>query len=339
MTDASARIGHMSQGGLVHDTAVQPGPTEPAKPTTAGELGQRAAQRPRRRGGALRSLAPLPWLLPALALIVGVVLWPVYEMIRTSFLRIGNSGYVRGSAGFGKYTELFHESAFATVLWHTAIWVAGVVAGTVLISLALSQLMNRQFYGRVVVRWALIVPWAASVVMSSIIFKWILDWSHGVLNTLLLDLGVIAKPVDYLGQPGSAFLWMMAVAVFVSLPFTTYVLLAGLAAIPADVYEAAQVDGASRWQVYWRITLPLLRPALMVGSVINIINVFNSFPIIYTMYTGAGNGTDTTTTFMYKLKQTDVGESAAMAVVNFALILVFVVLYLRAIRWNDAEES
>ncbi|HEY2697403.1 MAG TPA: sugar ABC transporter permease [Pseudonocardiaceae bacterium] len=290
-----------------------------------------------RRGARfVRALAPLPWLLPALVLIGGVVLWPVVEMARTSFLRIGTSGYVRGSAGITRYTELFSEPAFPHVLLRTLEWVVVVVAATVLISLLLAQLLNRKFLGRTVVRWALIVPWAASVVMSSIIFKWILDWSHGVFNTLLLDLHLISKPVDWLGTPTSAFWWMVGVAVFVSVPFTTYVCLAGLQTIPADVYEAAEVDGSSRWNTYLRITLPLLRPALLVGSVINIINVFNSFPIIYTMYTGAGYDADTTTTFMYKLKDTDIGESAAAAVVNFVLVIVFVLFYLKATRWNEA---
>jgi multiple sugar transport system permease protein len=290
----------------------------------------------RRWSKVLRALAPLPWLLPALVLIGGVVLWQVEEMVRTSFLRIGISGYVRGSAGWSKYVDLLHEPALPQVVLRTVEWVVVVVVATVVISLLLAQLLNRRFVGRTVVRWALIVPWAASVVMSSIIFKWLLDWSHGVLNTLLLDLHVIARPVDWLGTPSTAFWWMVFVAVFVSVPFTTYVCLAGLQTIPKDIYEAAQVDGSGPLPTYWRITLPLLRPALVVGTVINIINVFNSFPIIYTMYTGAGYGADTTTTFMYKLKDVDIGESAAMAVANFVLVVVFVLLYLKTSRWNEA---
>ena len=284
----------------------------------------------------LRALAPLPWLLPALVLIGGVVLWPVAEMVRTSFLRIGTSGYVRGAAGWSKYVDLLGEPALPHVLLRTVEWVVVVVGVTVVISLLLAQLLNRRFPGRAMVRWALIVPWAASVVMSSIIFKWMLDWSHGVVNTMLLDLHVITRPVDWLGTPNDAFWWMVFVAVFVSVPFTTYVCLAGLQATPSDVYEAAQVDGSGALATYWRITLPLLRPAIVVGTVINIINVFNSFPIIYTMYTGAGYDADTTTTFMYKLKDTDIGESAATAVLNFVLVIVFVLLYLRTTRWKEA---
>ena len=102
---------------------------------------------------------------------------------------------------------------------------------------------------------------------------------------------------------------MMVVAVFVSLPFTTYALLAGLQTIPDEVYEAARVDGASRWRIYRSITLPLLRPALLVAALINVINVFNSFPIIWEMTRGGpGYETSTTTTFMFMLKQSYIGE-------------------------------
>jgi ABC-type sugar transport system permease subunit len=129
---------------------------------------------------------------------------------------------------------------------------------------------------------------------------------------------------------------MIAVAVFVSVPFATYALLAGLQSIPGEIYEAARVDGATRWQTYRRITLPLLRPAFLVAALINIINVFNSFPIIWEMTRGGpGHETSTTTTFLFQLKQSFIGESAAMSVINFALIVVLVLLFLRASRWRE----
>ena len=131
---------------------------------------------------------------------------------------------------------------------------------------------------------------------------------------------------------------MIVVAVFVSLPFTTYVLLAGLQAIPGDLYEAARVDGASPWRTYRRITLPLLRPAFLVALVINLMNVFNSFPIIWEMTRGGpGYETSTSTVFMYDLKSTFVGQAAAMSIINFALVIVIVLLFLRLNRWNLQE--
>ncbi|MFH0179802.1 carbohydrate ABC transporter permease [Streptomyces cacaoi] len=292
----------------------------------------------RKGRGGLARLGPLPWIGPAVALIALVVLWPVYEMVRTSFLKISSSGFVRGSAGFDKYKQLFEEPSLSAVVLSTVVWTVVVVTATMVISLALAQLFNQKFPGRRVTRWALIAPWAASVVMTAIGFKWMLNQTAGVLNTLMTDLGLIDGPKDWLGDPSTAWPWMMFVAVFVSLPFTTYTLLAGLQTIPGEVYEAAKVDGTSPWQTYLRITLPLLRPAFLVGVVINLINVFNSFPIIWSMTRGGPDSdTATTTVFMYQLKNSDIGESAAMSVVNFALVVLMVVVFLKASRWNQEE--
>ncbi|MFF5784612.1 carbohydrate ABC transporter permease [Streptomyces sp. NPDC012693] len=294
---------------------------------------------PGRKGrGGLARLGPLPWIGPAVLLIVLVVLWPVYEMVRTSFLKISSSGFVRGSAGFDKYKQLFEEPSLPSVVLSTVVWTVVVVTATMVISLALAQLFNQSFPGRRVTRWALIAPWAASVVMTAIGFKWMLNQTAGVLNTVMTDLGLIDGPKDWLGDPSTAWPWMMFVAVFVSLPFTTYTLLAGLQTIPGEIYEAARVDGTNSRQTYLRITLPLLRPALLVGMVINLINVFNSFPIIWSMTRGGPDSdTATTTVFMYQLKNSDIGQSAAMSVVNFALVVVMVVVFLKASRWNQEE--
>jgi multiple sugar transport system permease protein len=215
-----------------------------------------------------------------------------------------------------------------------------VVIVTMLISMVLAQMFDARWPGRRVARWALIAPWAASVTMTALIFRWALDANNGVINVFLHQIGVIksfnSNEADWLGRPWSALAWMIAVAVFVSVPFATYALLAGLQSIPGEIYEAARVDGATRWQTYRRITLPLLRPAFLVAALINIINVFNSFPIIWEMTRGGpGHETSTTTTFLFQLKQSFIGESAAMSVINFALIVVLVLLFLRASRWRE----
>jgi multiple sugar transport system permease protein len=302
-----------------------------------------SSEPPRRRRRRAPALAPLLWLGPAVLLIAVVVLWPVVVMFRTSFQHISPDGFNLGSAGWANFTDLFHEPALAGVLLRTAIWVAVVVAVTVLISLALAQLFNQQFPGRRMARWALIAPWAASVMMTALIFRWALDDTSGVINVFLHDIGLMPKlgsdQADWLGRPEAALVWMMVVAVFVSVPFTTYALLAGLQTIPGDVHEAARVDGAGTWRTYLAITLPLLRPALIVATLINVVNVFNSFPIIWEMTRGGpGYQTSTTTTFMFILKQSYVGESAAMSVLNFGLVIVVVLLFLRLTRWKETVD-
>jgi multiple sugar transport system permease protein len=287
-----------------------------------------------------RAAEPLLWVGPALALIGVVVLWPVVVMFRTSFEHISPDGFVLGSAGGKNYADLFDEPDLKGVLVRTVVWVVAVVTVTMVLSLGLAQLFNQRFPGRRVARWALIAPWAAAVMMTSLVFRWALDANNGVINVFLHDVGVLkafnSNEADWLGRPWSAFVWMMVVAVFVSLPFSTYALLAGLQTISPEVYEAARVDGASRWRTYRSITLPLLRPAFLVAALINVINVFNSFPIIWEMTRGGpGYQTSTTTTFMFLLKQSYIGESAAMSVINFGLVIVIVLLFLRATRWRE----
>jgi multiple sugar transport system permease protein len=289
---------------------------------------------------ALRRLTPLMWLSPAIALIGVVVLWPVVVLVQSSFQQIGGEGFVAGYNGTTNYTNLFHEPDFVSVLLRTLIWVIAVVGVTVLVSLGLAQLFNQRFPGRRVTRWALIIPWAASVMMTALIFKWALDPNVGVINVILHHIGVVKQlgsdQADWLGNPTSALIWMMGVAVFVSLPFTTYALLSGLQGIGRDVYEAASIDGATSWKAYLRVTLPLLRPAILVATLINVINVFNSFPIIWEMTRGGpGYETSTSTIYMIDLKESDVGQAAAMSVFNFLLVIVIVLVYLSTTRWKE----
>jgi multiple sugar transport system permease protein len=292
-----------------------------------------------KRQRAARALAPLAWIGPATALIGLVVVWPVVVMIRTSMQKVSSFGEIDGGAGWNNFRHLFHELAFKGVVERTIVWVIVVVTVTMLASLALAQLFNQSFPGRRITRWALIAPWAASVLMTAIVFKWMLTPGYGLIDILKHHLGLLhnlnGSAADPLGQAKSAMPWLMFVAVFVSLPFTTYTILAGLSTIPGEVYEAARVDGAGKWHTYRSITMPLLRPALTVATLINVMNVFNSFPIIWAMTHGQpGYTTTTTTVYMYILKGSDLGESAAMSVVNFGLIIVIVGLFLRFSRWK-----
>ena len=275
-------------------------------------------------------------------LIAAVVVYPAVALSRASLSRYSITGLRQGSVGAANYARLLEQEALPTVVANTVLWVAAIVLVTVVVSLGLAQLLNEDFPGRRLVRWALIVPWAASVIMTSKLFVWIYDYYFGILNHALLALRLVTAPVDWLGNDATVMAAMIAVGIFVSLPFTTYVVLAGLSAIPGEVYEAARVDGASAWRTYWSVTVPLLRPALLVAVVLNVIYVFNSFPIVWTLNDrNPGFAHDTMITYMYKIafksSLRDIGLAAALGVVNVLVILLAVVLYLRTTSWREAE--
>jgi ABC-type sugar transport system permease subunit len=282
------------------------------------------------------------WLGPSLALIAAVVLYPAVALVRASLSRYSITGARQGSVGAANYARLLEQEALPTVVANTILWVAAIVFVTVVLSLGFAQLLNEDFPGRRLVRWALIVPWAASLIMTAKLFAWIYDYYFGILNHVLRSLRLVAAPVDWLGNDATVMAAMIAVGIFVSLPFTTYVVLAGLSAIPGEVYEAARVDGASAWRTYWSVTLPLVRPALLVAVVLNVIYVFNSFPIVWTLNDrNPGFAHDTMITYMYKIafksSLRDVGLAAALGVVNVLVILLAVLFYLRTVSWREAE--
>jgi multiple sugar transport system permease protein len=275
------------------------------------------------------SIQALPWIGPALILIF-------------IFRKISISGLIQGWAGADNYKSLLDNSDLSGTLKRTAIWLVVVVALTMALSLPLAQLMNANFRGRRFLRYSVIVPWAASLVITATSWKWILDPYYGIMNRILVDLHLVKESVDILGDPRTSFMALLAVGVTVSLPFTSYVLLAGLQAIPHDIMEAAVVDGASAWKGYWAITFPLLRPAFLVAAVINSVYVFNSFPIIWVMTQGGpGYETDTTTTFAYKIafRDQDIGQSASLAVGNFLVILIFIMLFLKLSKWKELDQQ
>ena len=277
----------------------------------------------------------LPWIGPTLLLVVAVVFFPAGYMAWTSFRDVSEFGVDRGPAGTENFQALLEFDALPRILLNTVVWVVGVVAVTVLISLALAQLLDKAFPGRRLVRLAVIVPWAASVVMTSVIFYYGFDPFYGIFNRLLVDVGILDQPYGFTKNAVPAFLLSMGVAVFVSLPFTTYTILAGLQTIPQDIMEAAEIDGAGPARTYFHVVLPNLREALAVATIINIINVFNSLPILRTL-TGSipGYDADTTTTLIFKFIQNErqVDTASALSVVNFVLVLVIILIYLRVVR-------
>lgn len=286
--------------------------------------------------GFVGTLRALPWIGPVIILVFGIVAFPAGIMFYNSTRKISQTGKIKESVGFANYVRIFQMDELPRVLINTVVWVVVVVVVTIIISLALAQLLNMAFPGRRIVRAAVVIPWAASVVMTSTVIYYALEPRLGIVNRVLYDIGITASDqVGFTKNPGSAFAVAIAVAIFVSLPFTTYTILAGLQGVPNEVLEAASIDGAGAVRTYFSVVLPYLRPSVATATVINIINVFNSLPILKIITGGVpGNDADTTTTLMFKFIQVNKHQdwASALSVVNFFIVLSVIAIYVVVVK-------
>jgi multiple sugar transport system permease protein len=177
--------------------------------------------------------------------------------------------------------------------------------------------------------------------MTAIVWRWALNGESGMLNSALRGLGLIDTNIQWLAQASTAFPMQIFIGVLVSIPFTSTIFLGGLSSIPDELYDAASIEGAGRWQQFRYITLPLLKPFINIALVLNTIYVFNSFPIIWAMTQGGpANSTDIMVTYLYKLafRWGKLGEASAVSLLMFAVLLVFTVVYVRlAMREGETQ--
>jgi multiple sugar transport system permease protein len=287
-----------------------------------------------------RTLPALLLILPSLALSLWIIGYPIYDVVYTSLHEVNRFGKVRDFAGLANFAKLFADPIFVASLWRTVLWTVTVVGGAILLSIPIAVMLNEDFYGRGLARVIVMLPWAISLAMTAIVWRWSLNGQYGMINATLFQLGLLDVPVEWLASFDTAFPIEIAIGILVSIPFTATVLLGGLSSIPADVYEAATIDGATGWQRFRWMTLPLMKPFLQIAIVLNVINVFNSFPIIWVLTQGEpANSTDILVTYLYKLafRYGRLDTAAAMSLIMFAILLVFTAAYIVLARRSEEE--
>lgn len=279
----------------------------------------------------LQTAEPYLWILPSIILMGIFIVVPIYYVFKMSVSDISKAGVIKGFAGLDNFITVFNSSAFGIVLKNTVVWTVLVVVLSTVLGFILALLLNNNFRGRKIARAIVVFPWATTLVVQATVWKFIINTDYGALNTLLMKLGVIQNAVNWTPTPEAFFAWEIACGIFVTIPFVCFTALSGLQSIDASFYEAATVDGANYWQKLFKITLPLVKPSLTVATVLNIIYVFNSFPIVWTITKGdPANRTDTIVTYLYKLAfyngKQDV--AAAVSVIGFAILLVCASVYM-----------
>nr|WP_326172593.1 sugar ABC transporter permease [uncultured Oscillibacter sp.] len=279
----------------------------------------------------LRKVEPYVWIAPSVILMAVFILIPILSVFRMSLSDVSKAGKIKGFNGIANFTKVINSSAFSLVLKNTLVWTVAVVIISTVLGFILALILNNKFRGRKIARAIVVFPWATTLVIQASAWNFIINTDYGTLNTLLLRLGIIKQAVNWTPTPAAYFAWEIACGIFVTIPFVTFCVLSGLQSIDASYYEAATVDGASYWQKLFKITLPLVKSSLTVSTVLNIIYVFNSFPIVWTMTKGdPANYTDTLVTYLYKLAFYNgrQGEAAAVSVIGFLILLVCASAYM-----------
>ena len=268
---------------------------------------------------------PYVWILPSLLLMAIFVVFPIGIVFRVAFSEVSRAGVIGSFNGINNFVEAIKDPVFGTVMMNTLIWVVSVVGLSTLFGFIIAMVMNQPFHGRKLARSVLVFPWAASLVIQASIWNYIIKFEYGNLNNILLNLGIIKDAVNWRATYQIEFLWECGVGIFVTIPFVTFCVLSGLQSIDAAYYEAATVDGAGFWRKLRAITIPLVKPSLTVSTVLNIIYVFNSFPIVYTITKGApAHKTDTLVTYLYMLAfyEQEKGPATALSVIGFIILCI-----------------
>ncbi len=279
----------------------------------------------------VRTAEPYLWILPSIILMFIFIIIPIGFVFRMAFSKVTKAGLVKGFIGFENFSKVLTSAKFSLVLKNTIIWTIAVVVISTVLGFILALLLNNEFKGRKIARAIVVFPWATTLVIQASVWKFIIDVDYGALNTLLKSLGIISSNINWTPTPEAYFAWEIACGIFVTIPFVCFTALSGLQSIDSSYYEAAVVDGASYWDKLFHITIPLVKPSLTVATVLNIIYVFNSFPIVWTITKGdPASRTDTLVTYLYKLafyngKQ---GEAAAVSVIGFLILLVCASVYM-----------
>lgn len=304
--------------------------------------GAQAAAAPRVATPAWRAvrLTPYLWVLPA------VVLFAVFRLYPLAFglyLSLNEWDGIQPMVfrGLANYRQaLFEDAVFWLALWHNVVFAVGTVVGKNVIAIVLAVLLNADLRGRAFFRTTLFMPVVMSFVVVGLLWGWIFNYQFGLLNNLLVAAGLENWRTDWLGDPRRALFSLIGVDVWKWYGFHMVIYLAGLQTIPAVLYEAAIIDGASRWQQFWRLTLPLLRPIVVVNVTLALMGAFNVFDLIYVMTQGGpANATNVVMIHAYLqgFKFYLMGYASAISYVLMVIVIVLSALQIRLLRGERYE--
>jgi multiple sugar transport system permease protein len=282
-------------------------------------------------------LTPYIWLAPVVVPLAFYVLYPIISILYLSSQRylINRPNDIQ-FIGLANYLQLLTDQELWRSLEASGIWVAGSVIPQFLLGLGMALLLNELFPGRDLVRTLILMPWVLSGVVTAIMWVWLFDGTIGVINDMLMKVGLVSRPVAWAIRPTTSFLMLFVANAWRGAPFFAVTLLAALQGISIDIYEAAEIDGASRWQRFRHITLPLIANTIIVSTLLRAIWTFNWVDLIWTMTKGGPlNSTRTVAMYVFDTAYLDgnFGYAATLSIALCFVLILFSALYWRLNRF------
>ncbi|WP_375688272.1 carbohydrate ABC transporter permease [Pseudooceanicola sp. LIPI14-2-Ac024] len=280
-----------------------------------------------------RHLMPYAFIGPAILFLAALLVWPLAQAVVLSLQDVRSVGTVGAWVGLANYREVLTDGDFWSSTWLSLLWVVTNAALQTVLALLAALALNQSFPGVRIARTWIVLTWIIPTVVVVMIWRWLFSTSGGIVNPLLMQAGIIDRPVGFFASPDTAFATLVFINSWRWFPFITLMMLAGLTRIPGDLYEAARIDGAGPWKRFSRITWPLLAPTLGVLLVIGTLLSFNVFDIIWLMTAGGpADGTRTLPVLIYEtaFKSYRMSEAAAVAVLATLFLMGFAVV---ATRW------
>ncbi|WP_248930090.1 carbohydrate ABC transporter permease [Paenibacillus hamazuiensis] len=280
------------------------------------------------------------FVLPGVLFMVCFLVFPIVYNLLLSFqnVTLQNLKGAHEFVGWSNYSAVFKDELFGISFKNSAVFTGGSIAAQFLLGFVLALFFNRKFPGRDILRSVMLLSWMMPIVITATLFKWMLSGDHGVFNHILQSAGILDKPVFWLTEEKTALWGTVAANIWVGIPFNMVILLSGLQAMPDHLYEAAKIDGAGRLRQFASITLPLLRPTILVLLMLGIIYTFKVFDLIFIM-TGGGpvNASTVFPMYAYRLAFVNFEFSlgAAVSSVMFGVLIAFAAVYL----WLTRKEE
>ncbi|MGQ9500682.1 MAG: carbohydrate ABC transporter permease [Anaerolineae bacterium] len=281
---------------------------------------------------------PYLLLIPSILCFAALVIYPLVNTMIGAFAKTDTVGRAVEFGALINFRDLIRDKYILNITIQTIIFVFGSVALTVVFSLPLALILNQRFPGAALARALLLMPWAAPLAISSMTWRWIFHDQLGALNYVLNTLNITQAKTAWLSDPILAFVCVIFVEVWSSIPFMTIMFLAGLQSIPPYIYDAAKMDGANAWHEFWDMTLPQLKRITTIVALLSIIWAFRSFNVIWPMTQGNPFfRTDNSVTYLYKLafRSLTFGKGYALAFATFVFLLIFSVVYTRVLRSEE----